>query len=327
MKTRRSNKLLIVVAALILVVVALYGGLRILESTVLYQEQTPAEPVSSKTITRNGVSYFPRQDITVFLLMGIDEYGPVKDSKSYNNPGESDVVLLAIFDETEESCNILALNRDTMMDIPILGLGGKQAGTRYAQLALAHTYGSGLEDSCENVKKTLMGFLHGLTVDYYVAMNMDAIQVLNDAVGGVTVTVTEDFSEVNPTITMGEMTLHGQQAIDYVRIRKDVGDQKNITRMERHKGYIDGFLQAMGSKTDAEPEFLLSAYEQVAPYLVTDCSLETLSTLMNRYADYSVVQIVTPEGENIIADGHYQFIVDEEKLDELVLSLFYRPKK
>ena len=327
MKTRRSKKLLIVVAALILVVVALYGGLRILESTVLYQEQTPVEPVSSKTITRNGVSFFPRQDITVFLLMGIDEYGPVKDSKSYNNPGESDVVLLAIFDETEESCSILALNRDTMMDIPILGLGGKQAGTRYAQLALAHTYGSGLEDSCENVKKTLMGFLHGLTVDYYVAMNMDAIQVLNDAVGGVTVTVTEDFSEVNPTITMGEMTLHGQQAIDYVRIRKDVGDQKNITRMERHKGYIDGFLQAMGSKTDVEPEFLLSAYEQVAPYLVTDCALETLSTLMNRYADYSVAQIVTPEGENIIADGHYQFIADEEKLDELILSLFYRPKK
>ena len=32
------------------------------------------------------------------------------------------------------------------------GARGEYADTSYGQLALAHTYGSGLEDSCENVK-------------------------------------------------------------------------------------------------------------------------------------------------------------------------------
>ena len=324
MRKRRRINILIVVIALILVVAAVYSGLRILESAVF--ESTP-ETVTTKTIVRNGVHYFPRQDITVFLVMGIDEYGPVKDSMSYNNRGEADVVLLAIFDETAKECKVLALNRDTMVDMPILGLGGKVAGMHKAQLALSHTYGSGLEDSCENVRDTLMDFIHGLTVDYYVALNMDAILVMNDAVGGVTVNVTEDFSEVNPTIQMGEMTLRGQQALDYVRTRKDVGDQKNITRMERHKGYIDGFIRALRAKTEENPEFLLTSYEQIAPYLVTDCSLETMATLLNRYAGYEIVETVTPEGENLIIDGHYQFFPDEEKLDALILELFYRPKK
>ena len=327
MRTRRGTKILIVVTTLILVMVAIYSGLQILESAVFQPAPETETVTTSKTITRNGVRYFPRQDITVFLVMGIDEYGPVKDSMSYNNSGEADVVLLAVFDETEKECRVLALNRDTMVDMPVLGLGGKQAGVRKAQLALAHTYGSGLEDSCENVRRTLTNFIHGLTVDYYVAMNMDAIVVMNDAVGGVTVNVTEDFSEVNPSIRMGEMTLMGQQAIDYVRIRKDVGDQKNITRMDRHKGYIDGFLQAMRNKTETDPEFLLTAYEKVAPYLVTDCSLETLGTLLNRYSDYTIADTVMPEGENLIIDGHYQFFPDEEKLDALILDLFYRPKK
>ena len=106
MRSRRGTKILIVVTALILVMVAIYSGLQILESAV-FQPTPETETVStSKTITRNGVRYFPRQDITVFLVMGIDEYGPVKDSMSYNNRGEADVVLLAIFDETVSIASI-----------------------------------------------------------------------------------------------------------------------------------------------------------------------------------------------------------------------------
>ena len=181
-KTRK--RVLIMLSVLILVLVALIGGLRILESTVLLPQQEEL-PAASKTITRNGVSYFPRQDITTLLIMGIDETGPVKASGSYRNTGESDVVMLMIFDEKNESYSILALNRDTMLKMPALGLGGKQAGTFYGQLALSHTYGSGLEDSCENTCNTVSEFLNGITIDYSIAMNMDAIGIMNDAVGGV----------------------------------------------------------------------------------------------------------------------------------------------
>ena len=220
---------------LILTVVLLISGLRILESTVFLKSHVPGETVKSKTITVDGVDYFPRQDITVIMVLGIDEYGPVIASDSYNNTGAADMVALLVFDNQQKVCNVLCLNRDTMVEMPVLGVGGKNAGTFYGQLALSHTYGSGLKDSCENTKTAVSNFLGGITIDYYVSMNMDAISIANDAVGGVTVNVTEDFSDVDPTITKGELTLMGDQAVHYVQTRKGVGDQKNVSRIERQK--------------------------------------------------------------------------------------------
>ncbi len=327
MKRKTSFKdVSMLVILLVLVLVILYSGLRILESTVLHSPEVTENRISSKTITRNGIEYFPKQDITVVMVLGIDRYGPVEPSNYYRNNGSADSVMLLVFDETARNCTVLYLNRDTMLDMDVLGIRGEYAGTTYGQLALAHTYGTGMEDSCENVKNTLMHFLHGLTIDYYVAMNMDAIPILNDAVGGVTVTVTDDFSAVNPSITMGELKLSGDQVIDYIRTRKAVGDQKNISRMERQKAYVDGFLHALYDKSDEDAAFLLSVYEELAPYIVTDCSAETFNAMFNRYADFSISGALVPEGENIIADGYYEFHVDEEKLDALILELFYRSK-
>ena len=326
-KKKTFGEILLRVILLILVLVILYSGLQILVSTVLHSPEITEGQTNSKTIERNGVKYFPRQDITVMMVLGIDQSGPVQSSNYYRNKGSADSIMLLIFDETEEECNVLYLNRDTMLDMDVLGVRGEYAGTFYGQLALAHTYGSGLEDSCINMKNTLEKFLHGVTIDYYLSMNMDAIPILNDAVGGVTVNVTDDFSKVNPSITMGEVTLNGDQVVDYVRTRKDVGDQKNVTRMARQRKYVNGFLDALSAKEHDDLEFAVHFYEQAAPYIVTDVSVETLNGFLNRYLDFTIKDAFTPEGENLIEDGHYAFYTDEEKLDELIVQLFYRPKK
>ena len=312
---------------LILVLVMLYSGLQILESTVLFHGQVDENPIVSKTITVNGVDYFPRQDITVVLVMGIDRYGPVESSGFYTNTGAADVDILMIFDDAQQKVNMLYLNRDTMLEMPVLGIGGRPAGTLFGQLALAHTYGSGLEDSCENTRQAISDFLGGIRIDYYVSMNMDTIAILNDAVGGVTVNVTEDFSAVDPTIQLGEMTLMGQQAINYVRTRKDVGDQLNLTRIERQKDYIRGFSHAMRSKYDADANFLLSVYEEIKPYIVTDCSSTVLTNLVNKYGSYEVGQILSPKGENVMGEKYFEFYVDQDDLTDLMLALFYAPKQ
>ena len=157
-------------------------------------------------------------------------------------------------------------------------------------------------------------------------MNMDAIAILNDAVGGVTVNVTEDFSQVDPTITRGQVHLLGDHAVNFVRTRKDVGDQLNLSRIERHKEYIDGFADAFRAKREADPEFMVHAYEEVEPYIVTDCSLNAITGMMDRYGDYAIGEILSPEGENVVGEEYMEFYVDEEKLDELILRLFYAPK-
>ena len=55
---------------LILVLVMIYSGLQVLESTVFHIGSGQSSAVTRKTIERDGVAYFPRQDITVILVMG-----------------------------------------------------------------------------------------------------------------------------------------------------------------------------------------------------------------------------------------------------------------
>lgn len=321
---RNAKKIAYYSAILILVLVMLFSGLQILESTVFSPEQGVETKPISKKITRNGIDYFPRKDITVVLIMGIDQYGSVADSGSYNNKGAVDMLSLMIFDEKNHTYTVLGLNRDTMVDMPVLGIGGKVAGMQHAQLALSHTQGSGLQDSCENTKKTVSDLLYGLHIDNYLSMNMDAISILNDAVGGVRVTITEDFSHVDPTLVMGEVTLRGQQAINFVRTRKEVGDQLNISRMKRQEEYMKNFLSALLEKAE-DSTFALTTYEQISPYVVTDMSTSVFTNLLQDYSDYAFTQILSPEGENVLTETYYEFHLDTKKLDELILQQFYTP--
>ena len=324
-KNKAGKGIIFFLVMFVLVLVMIYSGLQILESTVFYDEDRTTENTTSKTITRDGIDYFPRQDITVVMVLGIDQSGPVESSNYYRNNGSADSVMLLLFDEKNEECSVLYLNRDTMLDMSVLGVRGEYAGTTYGQLALAHTYGDGLDDSCENVKDTLQKFLHGVTIDYYVSMRMDAIPILNDAVGGVTVNVVDDFSLVNPSITMGEVTLQGDQAIDFVRTRKDVGDQMNLTRMQRQKEYVNEFLKALRAKEEENINFIADVYDEVSDYIVTDCSVNTLSSMLERFADYSIKEVVSLEGENVIGEEYFEFYVDEEALYDMIVNLFYEP--
>ena len=327
MSKRKSKPRFVIPAlSLILVLVMIYSGLRILESTVFYTVPEETAP-PTKTITRGGVDYFPRQDITLILVMGIDEEGSVRDSGSYRNNGEADMVSLAILDHSAKTYSILALNRDMMVDMPALGIGGRQAGTFYGQLALSHTYGSGLADSAENTRKTVSDLLYGIRIDHYVAMNMDAIGILNDAVGGVTVTVQDDFSQVDPTLAKGEVTLNRAQAMTFVRTRMDVGNQLNLSRMERHREYLRGLSEALGTMLDTSESFVAEVYGEMSPYMVTDCSANVVSGLLQRCTEYRLDRIFSLEGENVLGEEYYEFYADEEKMDALILECLYAPKK
>ena len=325
MRKRKHSGGLFVLTILILVIVFIYSGLRILESTVFYKtEQAPSS--GSKTIVRGDQAYYPRQDIEVFLLMGIDQPGPARDSGYYNNDGAADALILLVFDQKHETIDVLAINRDSMVEMPVLGVGGRQAGTHFGQIALSHTYGSGLEDSCENTVQTVSDLLYGITVDHYISLHMDGIAHVNDAVGGVTVTVTDDFSGIDDTLPMGEVTLRGDQATNFLRTRRGLGDQLNLSRMDRHEAYLTGFAEALQEKLEGSSQFSAELYESAAEYLVTDCSATVLSSAIERYSGYTLNRIAKLEGENRVGEKYMEYHLDEAALDALVLDWLYTEK-
>lgn len=324
MKHRSKTAYLLLPVILLLVALFLLSAVKILESSLLPRVEVP-ENATTRMIVRDGRSYYPRQDIQVVLLVGVDEEGKPQSSGSYNNKASADMVSLLVFDESAEEFHILSLNRDTMMDIPVLGLNGRPAGTVFAQLATSHNYGSGLKDSCENTRKAVSDFFYGLTIDHYFCMSMDGIRILNDSVGGVEVRIEDDFSSVDPSLVQGStMLLSGDQAYSYIRSRAGVGTQLNVSRMDRQKQYMESFIDRFRSSVSKDSVSLTKLWEDLSVYAQTDCSAVVLNRMVSDYREYRFAGSLTPKGENILGEKYYEFHVDEQALDQMILELFYK---
>lgn len=64
-----------------------------------------------------------------------------------------------------------------------------------------------------NTEKAVSDLFAGIPIDYYVTMDLDGISTFNDALGGVTVTLEDDFSQIDPEMVKGTtICLQGKQA-------------------------------------------------------------------------------------------------------------------
>lgn len=272
----------------------------------------------------NGKTYRKNTDVESYLLLGIDQLGEAQTSGSYNDGGQSDLILLLVIDHVQEQVTILQINRDTMTSVDVLGVRGDIVGSRTEQIAVAHAYGTGLEDSCENAVRAVSGLLYGVEIQGYASIRMEAMPVLNDMLGGVTVTIEDDFSQVDPTLVSGErVTLMGDQVLHFIRNRLDVGDGSNLSRMRRHRSYLSAFGEKLREKAETDPELFLKLYDAALPYVVTNVGSGTACTIAQESSKYKNNGVVTFDGEAIMGQTYVEYYADESSLKETVLSLFY----
>ena len=283
-------------------------------------------PVDGREITYySGTAYAKREDLETVLLLGVDKFEG-ETPEGYVNNQQTDFLLLLVMDKENETCTPIQLNRDTMTQIQILGVTGEPAGTFTGQLALAHTYGSGEEDSCENTVLAVENLLYGVGIDHYVSLTMDGVALLNDLVGGVTVEVLDDFSGIDDSLVQGEtVTLQGQQALTYVRSRGGLEDSSNLRRMERQRQYLSALQQQLKAAVQQEDGFTLDALLQLNEYMVSDCTVDQLSDLGDSLAAYQVSDILTTPGDAQEGEEYMEFTVDEAALQQLVMDVFYEP--
>lgn len=337
MKFRVDVRVLKGTAAILAAVLVLLAGMLLLQRWENTQDAPVSSsgeassveagaPVDGREITYyNGTAYAKKEDLETVLLLGVDKFEG-ETPEGYLNNQQADFLLLLVMDKQHETCTPIQLNRDTMTQIQILGVTGEPAGTFTGQLALAHTYGSGEEDSCENTVLAVENLLYGVEVDHYVSMTMDGVALLNDLVGGVTLEVLDDFSGIDGTLVQGEtVTLKGQQALTYVRSRGGMEDSTNLHRMERQRQYLAALQGQLSSKAQSDEGFTLEALLQLNEYMVSDCTVNQLSDLGDSLAAYQVNDILTTQGEAQVGEEFMEFTVDETALQQLVLDVFYEP--
>lgn len=313
-------------ALLVLLVLAVLFGISRWENQTYTASGGNAGAASREKpdITYNGITYSPKQQVEAYLLMGIDVTGPVTSTPGAYNGGQADALFLLVLDNEAKTWQMLRLNRDSMVDVPVLDLRGGVIGYEHQQLALAHAYGDGTNNSCQNTVDAVSMLLGGAVIDGYAALNMDGIAIVNDAIGGVTVTITSDFTAVDPSLVEGEtITLNGQQAFEFVRTRKDVDDQTNLARMERQRIYLEAMKPQLMALSDTE---VVQVMEAANDYLVSNIGSQTVLDLAEKLKDYQELPELTIEGENTIEDGHWAYILDEASLQQVILQLFYQEK-
>ena len=275
----------------------------------------------------DGKPYVHKKNLETFLFMGIDKYGESEEVTGYRNHEQVDVLMLCIVDHDEKTYQVLQINRDTYTKIPRIGATGDRVGEVDAQIALAHTYGTGQKDSCEYTAEAVSMLLMDEKVDHYISLKLDSIAILNKSVGGVEVTIPVDMTMVDPEMQKDKtMVLSDKQAEFFVRSRGKLEDDTNVSRMTRQDTYLHAWRQKAKQKMNADAGFALDLIADLSYFMVADQDLNGLSKLSGYLADYEYLGKIKIDGETKNGQEFLEFYPDQEALKKTVMDLFYEEK-
>lgn len=323
---------MILVSVFAVVTFRLYRQRKAMEAMIAartYTESDASIRFHGDTIEYGGKTYRRNSYVKAILCMGVDRKGEMLESTAYTFGGQADGIFVVAQDTVRNTLKILMVPRDSMTEITLTDLSGNELGKDIQHLTLAYAYGDGREKSCEFTSEAVSGLLGGLTIDHYMAANLDIINIMNDSVGGVTVTVpSAGMEKKDAAFVEGEkVTLHGEQAEAFVRYRDIEEKHSAIYRMERQQEYISCFFDVVKKKASVNSGIVVDLLDQAEDHMVTDMekeeylkvALDALEMEGLEKDDFYVVP-----GQAVMSGVYDEFYVDQEALTPVILELFYR---
>ena len=291
-----------------------------------YRINSDSSTDSREMITYKNETYVKKGNLETYLIAGIDAPGKVEKVTEYDGTGQCDVLAVIVRDRSTDQCKLLSIDRNTITAVKSLDNDGTYLDTTDIQISLAHAMGFDQQVRAENTVDAVSHLLGDQTIDGYAMVNMGAIQVVNDMVGGVTVTIEDDFSDIDPSMKKGEtVTLMGEQAEKYVRSRKEISDGSNQNRMSRQSTYEEAFKPAFRSKCAENSKFPLEVYHAMEDYMTTNISAKKFCRLAILMSDENQDEKVAISGTYGLDEDDWQtFTPDEDSLQEAILELFYQ---
>lgn len=277
----------------------------------------------SGTVIYNDIEYRRRTDISTILFLGIDDTETVEaQGIEVGNRGRADAIMLFILDKTAKTTQALAVSRNTMTEVDVYKGNGDLAYSGVMQINMQYAYGDSPTRCNYLVKRTLSELLYDTRIDGCMSMTMEGIAVIVDEMGGITLTMPEDYTDIDPSYTAGAtVTLDGAAAERFIRYRdiNIIGSAED--RLERHSWLIHTMFRQLKERGNME-EQLERMLEAAEDYIESDVDAETLKLL----ADYTLLdETVKVPGTNVMGKLHSEYYIDEDALRELILELFYEP--
>ena len=284
--------------------------------------------VNEDWIDLNDLEYLVTDKLKCYLFIGTDHSGNETATDETYKGSMADFLLLAILNKTDKTYGFIQLNRDTITDVMILSTDGEITGSSQEQLCTAHWYGGSRQQSCLNTVDAVSELLGGLSIDGYYSVGMDEIAQLNHVIGGATVTIEDDFSDVDPSLVKGEtITLSDEQAYHFLSARMNVGDGENESRMRRQRAYMEAVYDKVIDRVRTEKRFLDDITDTLGESVTTNMDGDDFGQIRNTFRDGTDLGLHIPDGETALGarldDGleHTEFYMNEASLAEIMVSL------
>lgn len=344
---KKAGRIILIVWAVVMTITTLgLAGLevmRILGKSNLGSKSATSTPMMGQTddgamqgteqrweadwVRYNGCVYDYNEDITTFLIMGIDKDDEIVSKVTDGqNGGQADALFLLVLNPHDETIKIIGINRNSMADIDVYDEYGRYQTTEVGQIAIQHAYGDGLEQSCEYQVKAVSNMFYQLPIHGYAAINMSAIPIINDQVGGVDVTVLEDLTKWDKSLKKGaEVHLEGDTAYYYVKARDISIYASNDGRLERQKQYLNGFLESARETAENNSNAAIELFSAIGSMMTTNISADEISYLAPSITTYrfDASDLILLDGETKKSGKFEEFYVDQDDLYETILEVFY----
>ncbi|WP_193104788.1 LCP family protein [Brachybacterium sp. FME24] len=243
-----------------------------------------------------------------FLLLGSDKRSE-EDAASEGVSGQrSDVMMLVHVSDDNQNVYIMSFPRDLYVDIPGYGKDRINAALAFGGAGLAVT--------------TVENYV-GVPIDHVALIDFDGIEGLVDSLGGIDVKIPQDFEAGGHQFTEGTQTLNGEEALTFVRERKQFSDG-DFQRNRNQQAVLQGIASKLiSADTLSDPGKLSTTIDSISPFLTTDADL-TASTMVElglslrsvRTGDLHFLSI--PYGDPYTTSGGASVVAtDEETMDVL----------
>jgi len=294
----KGEKIFAIIFGIILVLFLAVVGM----GAKLYWDVSKSMDKTYETVERSKKSQVNLNNKEPFsvLLLGIDtgDDGRVEQ-------GRSDTTIVATVNPRDKQTTLVSLARDTYVDIPGQGKQDK----------LNHAYAFG---GASLAMDTVENYLN-IPINHYVSINMAGLKEFVNAVGGIEVNNNLTFSQDGYDFTIGKISLDGEQALSYSRMRYE-DPNGDYGRQERQRKVIEGIVQKVLSLNSVSNyQEILTA---VSDNMKTDLSFDDMKKIALDYRSaFGKVKQDQLQGTGFMQDGVSYQRVDEQELTRVQQEL------
>lgn len=267
------------------------------------------------------------ENIINILCMGIDRSSDMTVQMDVSGEsGQADTIFLMVLNPDKKSMQLMGISRDTMTEMKTYDYHGSYIGMSKNHLGLAFAFGNETKPGGELMTEAVSELFYGLPVHGYAAVNLNAIEKLNNSVGGVTVTLPEACKLAGREYPQGAaVTLTGQEAESFIRYRNTEQEGSNNLRMARQKQYALSFVNAAKSVVKEDIKLPVTLYQQLTADMSTSIKMDEIVYLASLLPEikFDADNIMMLEGTTKQAEPYEEFYVDEEALKDLIIETFY----